>query len=208
MTRGKYIVIEGHDGTGKSTQVELIREQLAKKGIRSVEMHEPGGVPIADKIRSVVKDGTLERDATTNLLLFTAARRELWNQLAKPALERGEWVVAARNWYSTLAYQGYGEGVDRRLIAEMTQQMVGDEYASPSCSFILTLAENDTERKRRLNIRGSTEKVDTFEAKGEDFQAAVNNAYKAIAEEYKIQVIDASQDKDAICDAIVKVACF
>lgn len=206
-TRGKYVVIEGHDGTGKSTQVELIRVELTKRGIKSVEMHEPGGVPIADKIRSVVKDGTLKRDPITNLLLFTAARRELWHQLALPALERGEWVIAARNWYSTLAYQGYGEGVDKQAITEITRQMIGKEYVNPDYSFILTLAEYETERRRRLSVRGPAEKIDTFEARDEDFQTAIDKAYKIIGEEYSIQLIDASRDKKVICNAILQ-SCF
>lgn len=86
--------------------------------------------------------------------------------------------------------------------------MVDEEYTHPTCSFILTLSDDDAERKRRLNVRGSTEKVDTFEAKGEDFQNSVDNAYQTIANEYGIQVINASQSKEAIRDAIVRVACF
>ena len=105
MERGKYIVIEGHDGTGKSTQAERIRDRLQKEGIDSVEFHEPAGVPIADAIRTVIKDGSLERDGETNLLLFTAARHEIWKH-AEKELALGKWVVSARNYYSSLAYQG------------------------------------------------------------------------------------------------------
>src|SRR5680860_1336148 len=106
MKTGKYVVIEGHDGTGKSTQVSLIRQRLLQHDVESIEFHEPAGSPIADAIRNVIKDGNLERDATTNLFLFSAARHEIWKTQALPALELGKWVIASRNYYSSLAYQG------------------------------------------------------------------------------------------------------
>lgn len=192
MTRGKYIVIEGHDGTGKSTQVQLLRDALATKGIQSVEMHEPGGISLSDKLRDIIKDGSLPRDATTNLLLFTASRRELWRQLAEPALQRGEWVIAARNWYSTLAYQGYGEGLDPQLITRITKQFTSTQYMTPDFACILTL-NNHIERQRRISEREASEQPDTFEEKGGDFQDKVNEAYLRIAREYSIPTVDASK---------------
>lgn len=202
MPRGKYVVIEGHDGTGKSTQVELLRAKLKEQGIDSVEMHEPGGIAFADRLREVIKDGSLERSPITNLLLFTAARRELWQQLALPALEKGDWVIAARSWYSTLAYQGYGEGVDRTLIADVTRQFVGEEYLTPDYAFILTLDGNDAERHRRLSERGTNERLDTFESKSSDFQDKVNIAYAEIAKTHKATVIAAHDTPDEICNNI------
>lgn len=202
-TQGKYIVIEGHDGTGKSTQVALLREKLKERGIESVEMHEPAGIPLADRLRDVIKDGTLERDATTNLLLFTAARRELWNQLAKPALNEGKWVLAARNWYSTLAYQGYGEGLNRTLIKRVTREFTDERYVSPDHAVILTL-DNPEERQKRISKRGTLETPDTFEAQAADFQRRVEAGYQAISTTLKIPRIDAAQPPDALCATLLK----
>lgn len=201
MPRGKYVVIEGHDGTGKSTQVELLRAKLKEQGINSVEMHEPGGVAFADRLREVIKDGTLERSPITNLLLFTAARRELWQQLAMPALERGDWVIAARNWYSTLAYQGYGEGVDRSTIEKVTKEFVSEAYTAPDFACILLLKSED-ERRNRINNRGQLHTPDTFEARGDKFQTTVNNAYIEITKQLRLKTIDADRDPRAMAQEI------
>ena len=107
-----YIVIEGQDGTGKSTQAKLLVEHLKKQGKETLLMEEPDGdLPQAHDLHDLIlvrgKDYHLE--GITNVLLFTAARVELWKKLAEPILKRDGYVVSARNWWSTLAYQAYGE---------------------------------------------------------------------------------------------------
>lgn len=200
MKRGKYIVIEGNDGTGKSTQVGLIREKLAAKGIESIEFHEPQGSPIADEIRTIIKNGSLERDSRTNLLLFTAARHEIWKH-AQAELEKGIWVVAARNYFSTLAYQGYGEGLELELIMSTTALFTNELYMKPDMAVILTL-EDEQERIKRISGRGSLAVQDTFESRDQSFQTALQEGYLAIAKEYKLPVISASQPKEVITKQI------
>lgn len=200
MARGKYIVIEGHDGTGKSTQVGLLRDHLSEQGIGSIEFHEPQGTPIADAIRTIIKNGTLPRDGLTNLLLFTAARHEIWKE-AQKALDQGIWVVAARNYYSTLAYQGHGEGLDRELILSITKQFTNPTYIHPDLAVILTL-DDETERERRIGERGILQTPDTFEARDNAFQIAVKNGYRAIAKEYDLPIISANQPVADIADEI------
>lgn len=198
---GKYIVIEGHDGTGKSSQVQRIQKALLKHGIESVELSEPakdpadGGpdeVQIADAIRSVIKNGSLQRDAITNLFLFSASRHELWHQKAIPALKMGKWVVAARNYYSTLAYQGYGEGLDLQLIKDMTAVATDERYMSPDIAIVLDLDDEQT-RLERIKSRGPLDNPDTFESKGDDFQRRVKDAYLEIAHTHGIPVLSASK---------------
>jgi dTMP kinase len=203
MTAGKYIVIEGTDGTGKSTQVGLLRATLAKRGIESIEFHEPEGAPIADAIRTVIKNGDLGRDGHTNLLLFTAARHEIWQQRARPALAAGKWVIAARNYYSTLAYQGYGEGLDRDLIVETTERFTEPLYMKPDHSLILTL-NDEAERRKRISQRGELEKPDTFESRDDDFQRRISDGYLAIAEDYQLPLISASQSIEAVASEIMQ----
>lgn len=200
-SEGKYIVIEGHDGTGKSTQVGLIREKLKQKGIESIEFHEPEGTPIADAIRTVIKNGTLERDAMTNLLLFSAARHELWTKCALPALASGKWVVASRNYFSTLAYQGRAENLGLEPVEQITRIATDEKYMKPDVAFILSL-EDEAERKRRISTRGGLENPDTFESRDDDFQALIQNAYKDIAIERNLQIIDASQPIENITKQI------
>lgn len=195
--RGKYIVIEGHDGTGKSTQVQRIRQRLASAGIESIEYHEPSGTPISSEIRSVIVNGDLQRSGLTNVLLFSAARHEIWHNVARPALELGKWVVASRNWYSTLAYQGYGENVDKDFIVNLTRTATDDLYMTPDLAAILNL-DDTTERDKRIDDRGQLARPDTFESRPEDFQTSVRHAYLDIAQNHNIPVISANDTKDKV----------
>ncbi len=199
MPRGKYIVIEGNDGTGKSTQVEKIRERLAEQGIESIEFHEPAGTPTADAIRTIIKNGDLARSKETNLLLFTAARHEIWRN-AQKKLQQGVWLVAARNYFSTLAYQGHGEGLSLELIEQTTQTFTDKQYMSPDLAVILTL-DHET-RNERITERGELHSPDTFESRDENFQTRVNDGYLQIAKGRHLPVIDASQSIDDVTNEI------
>lgn len=199
MAEGKYIVIEGNDGTGKSTQVGIIRKKLAEQGISSVEFHEPAGVPVADEIRTIIKNGELARDGETNLLLFTAARHEIWKH-AQQQLKLGTWVVAARNYYSTLAYQGYGEGLNLALIEGTTRTFTNDAYMDPDVAVVLTL--DGEQRESRIALRGEIEKRDTFESREVSFQNRVNEGYEAIAKQRQLPIIDASRTISAVNEDI------
>jgi dTMP kinase len=192
MKRGKYIVIEGHDGTGKSTQVNLIRKKLSALNIQSIEFHEPAGSQVADAIRNVIKNGSLERDAMTNLLLFSAARHDIWQRRAKTELDKGIWVVASRNYYSTLAYQGYGEGLDIDLIELITRKSTDENYMNPDIALILDL-DDEIERTKRIGVRGNLKHPDTFESKSSSFQSKVRKAYLDIAKSRGIPVVSANQ---------------
>ncbi|HEU0266266.1 MAG TPA: dTMP kinase [Candidatus Saccharimonadaceae bacterium] len=194
--RGRYIVIEGNDGTGKSTQVELLATYLREKGIESYVPHEPAGTLIADEIRKIIKNGSLKRDGKTNLLLFTAARHEIWRR-AKRELSHGKWVISARNYLSTLAYQGVGEGLSATLIEQTTRTFTDDKYMKPDVTIILTL-NDQTERSKRIASRGRPEKPDTFESRSQDFQDRVNDAYVSIAVERGYTIIDASRSIEDI----------
>ena len=120
-----YIVIEGQDGTGKSTQVRLLQEYYEKQGKTVVVMDEPDGdLPQAHDLHDLilVKGKDYHLEPMTNVLLFTAARSELWRKIAEPTLKNGGVVISARNWWSTLAYQGYGEGVSKSKIIKLTKE--------------------------------------------------------------------------------------
>jgi len=192
MRLGKYIVIEGHDGTGKSTQASLVRKKLSEHNIKSIEFHEPAGSPVADAIRNVIKNGNLKRDAMTNLLLFSAARHDIWQKRAKTELKTGTWVVASRNYYSTLAYQGYGEGLNLEIIESITRQSTDENYMNPDIAIILDL-DDETERTKRIGVRGNLKHPDTFESKSDTFQSKVRIAYLDIAKSRGIPVVSASQ---------------
>lgn len=192
---GKYIVIEGHDGTGKSTQVQLLGEYFSAQGREVVTIEEPGNddpeksTPVATYLRTLIKNGNLARDPEINLALFSAARRELWQQKIEPALSHQAIVLASRNYLSTLAYQGYGEGVDLAHIRDITALFTNNRYLHPDHVAILAL-DNNVERKMSINQRGALTSPDTFESKNDDFQQRVNNAYRAIAAEQHLTIIE------------------
>lgn len=191
MTSGKYIVIEGGDGTGKTTQVMLLAKYLGTKGIETYIPQEPAGTPFADELRKVILNATLARDGISNLLLFTTTRRSIWQEI-HAKLEQGIWVIASRNYLSTLAYQGYGEGVDKDLIIQTTKRFVGERYLTPDQTIILLL-QDAREHERRIAKRGVLENPDTFESRGKDFHISVNDAYQTIATQYVYQTVDASR---------------
>jgi len=195
--RGRYIVGEGGDGTGKTTVANLVTEHLRKSGRRVIRIDEPDSayeidgeplVPIASELRRIIKDGSLGRSALTNALLFTASRYENWNQIALPALEKGIDVVSARNYWSTLVYQGDGEGFDHRTLIELTRLAMGFDYMNPDYGFILDL-DDEKERLQRIANRGVLEVPDTFESRGDDFHGRVRHGYLKIAKTYQLPVI-------------------
>lgn len=194
MSQGRYIVIEGNDGTGKSTQVELLTNYLRAGGHDAIMIEEPGSddtdrsTPVANYLRKIIKDGALQRDPEINLALFSTARRELWQHKILPALERGAFVLSARNYFSTLAYQGKGEGLDEQHIIDTTALFTDHRYMNPDKMLILTL-DDEAERTKRISGRGKLETPDTFESKDAEFQHRVNNAYVELASEYNLTTI-------------------
>ena len=193
--QGQYIVIEGNDGTGKTTQLELLAKYLGSLGRWVEVIEEPGSddpaksTPVANYLRQLIKDSQLERSAEINLALFSAARRELWQRKISPALDSGTTVLSSRNFISTLAYQGYGEGLGVAHIRQVTELFTSERYMNPDYTIILTL-DDETERIRRISRRGEPECPDTFESRNGAFQCRVNSGYRKIARRYHFPIID------------------
>lgn len=199
-----YIVIEGQDATGKSTQVEMLADYLRAQGKEVITMHEPDGdLDAAHELRRIIKDKTYNLEPMTHVLLFTAARQELWRKLAEPVLKRDGYVISARNWWSTLAYQGYGQGISRNRIIRITKEAMPERYVKPDKSVILTLDEKT--RLARQNARDDNSAKDTFESKPSDFQHKVDAAYLHIAKDLNVQTVDASPSADEIQTTLRKI---
>lgn len=194
-----YIVIEGQDGTGKSTQVELLKKYFEEKNQEVVTLEEPDGdLPQAHDLHDMILTRGYNLESLTNVLLFTAARVELWKKIAEPVLKRGGIVISARNYWSTIAYQGYGEGISRSKIIRLTKEMLPEKYIHPDYGFILIVS--DAVRRERQKNRGKAS--ETFEKKTNDFQQRVNAAYPKIAKEFNLALIDASGTIDEIFKTI------
>ncbi|MGB4762186.1 MAG: dTMP kinase [Candidatus Saccharimonas sp.] len=204
MHRGKYIIIEGQDGTGKTTQADLLQKHLEKLGVKAIHIKEPGGSPVTEAIRGVLLDSTLERTPMTNALLFTAIRHELWHAVIKPALDAGTWVICTRNYISTLAYQGYGEGMSLSVIRAITDTFTSKRYMNPDFSVMLAF-DNVEARRQRIAERGELTQPDTFESKEVTFQETVQNAYHTIARDLNIPIVQADQSISEIHAEIMQL---
>ena len=204
---GKYIVIEGNDGTGKSTQVAKLADYFRARGQTVCVVEEPGSddpeksTPIANELRNVIKNGDLTRSAAVNVALFSAARRELWREKIRPALERGEIVLSARNYISTLVYQGQAEGYDEAEILRLTKLFTDEKYLHPDVMIILSLSHD--KRAKRIAMRGEPKNPDTFESRGQDFQEKITNGYLKIAKDYEIPVVLADRNVEEVHDMLI-----
>lgn len=205
---GAYIVIEGNDGTGKSTQVDMLAAWLRERGREVVVIEEPGSddaaktTPVANEYRRVLKDGRFKLDPEVNLLLFSAARRELWFHKIEPALQRGVVVLSSRSYVSTLVYQGYGEGVAEDTIISMTKRFTHERYMSPD--FVVVLFANDQTRQQRIAERGMTEAVDSFESRDDAFQQKINDGYQIVAKTHNIPLILAERSPTDVHQQILQ----
>ena len=198
MPRGRFITIEGGEGTGKSTQVKRLAARLAERG-EVVTTREPGGSLGAEAIRALLVNGEIDRwSAQTETLLMYAARRDHIERVIEPALSRGAYVVSDRFHDSTRAYQGAAGGADPALIKALEDHVVG--AIVPDLTVILDLS---VERGlARAAGRGGGEA--RFEAKGVQFHEKLRAAFLEIAvrEPDRCAIVDASGDPDAVADAV------
>ena len=175
--KGVFITFEGGEGVGKSTQVKILTQSLANKCINVIYTREPGGSEGAEDIRELlVKGGTDKWQPMTEALLHNAARAEHLKSKILPAINDGAWVVCDRYADSTLAYQGYGQGVDKQTLLELHKISTGDFW--PDLTIIL-----DGNKLERAQAREeeSSNKEDRYERMGEDFHAKLQNSFRDIA---------------------------
>ena len=166
-----FIVLEGAEGSGKSTQARLIGEWLGANGVAHILTREPGGTKVGEEIRAILLHGD-DIPAETELLLMNAARAVFVNDVVKPALAAGNVVVADRFWLSSVAYQGYGRGLpldEVRSICAFAAQGV-----SPDLTLILDVSPEESEA-RRVG-RGA----DRIERAGAEFHQRVAGAYRLL----------------------------
>ena len=166
-----FIVLEGAEGSGKSTQARLIGEWLAANGVEHILTREPGGTKVGEEIRAILLHGD-DIPAETELLLMNAARAVFVNDVVKPALAAGKIVVADRFWLSSVAYQGYGRGLplaEVRSICAFAAQGI-----SPDLTVVLDVSAQESEARRAG--RGA----DRIERAGAEFHQRVAGAYRLL----------------------------
>jgi dTMP kinase len=194
MTRGCFITLEGLEGAGKSTQIATVRRVVEGAGLEVVVTREPGGTPLAERIRELALAPREERvPPLAELLLMFAARCLHLEGLVRPALARGAWVVCDRFTDASIAYQGGGRGVDVALIRALAEAAHGDLW--PDLTLLL-----DVDPATGLARAGRRGAADRFEREEHAFFERVRSAYLALARETpgRIEVIDARREAAAV----------
>lgn len=181
-----FVTLEGIDGAGKSTQAALLAEAL---GPEALLLREPGGTDVGERLRELLKDGSLELSPRAELLLFCAARAELVERVIRPALEAGRDVVCDRFVDSTLAYQGGARGLGAEMVAALNAVAVAGCVPERTVLLRATVGE----AVERAHGRGGPRASDRFEREGPVFQERIAAAFDRIAaaEPGRIAVVDA-----------------
>ena len=199
--KGKFIVIEGIDGCGKTTQIDELSKWLPKsglinKGSKLITTREPGGSLLGKKLRGLILDNNENNKPSSlaELLLYSADRAEHVSKIISPALSNNNWVISDRFSDSTLAYQGYGRKIDLEIIKKIESIVCQGEY--PDITFFLDISPKESILRRKNEI------PDRIESEGIRFLEKVNEGFKLIAKEKNWKVISASQNIKTISNQI------
>lgn len=193
--QGYFLTFEGIDGSGKTTQLELLKADLEEADISYLLLREPGGTSISEQIRTILLDNNnSEMTSETELLLFAAARSQLVQEIVKPALAQNKIVISDRFYDSTTAYQGFGRGIDVDFILDLNQ------YATlnlqPDLTFYFDISVDTA--LARLGKRSN--KADRIDLESKVFMEKTRQGYLKIAEWYpnRIRVINAEQSPQVV----------
>lgn len=201
MTAGRFVVFEGGEGAGKTTQIRRLADYLTQREADVVLTREPGGSEGAEAIRALLVTGDTNRwDGITETFLHFAARRDHLTKKILPALERGAWVLCDRFVDSTFAYQGHGMGVKFEELQQVAKICLGDFRPDLVCVLDLPIEEG----LKRAQSRGGLE--DRYERLGAEFHQRVRDTFLTAATNNpdRYEIINAAQDLDAVTDDLIK----
>ncbi|MEN6389600.1 MAG: dTMP kinase [Syntrophomonas sp.] len=196
--KGCFITLEGIDASGKSTLAAGLKEYMIGKDWPLVSLREPGGTRISEKIRQLLLDtANSGMKPWTEAVLYGAARRQLVEERIKPALDKGEIVLADRYTDSTLAYQGYGRGLEIKRLQELNDICSGG--IKPDLTLLLDI------EPARARDRQAGQPSDRLENEGLEFQEKVRNGYLELAGRYpeRMRVIDASRSPEEVMETAI-----
>ena len=197
--RGRFISLEGGEGVGKSTQVKALAEALRSRGLDVVVTREPGGSEGAEQIRELLLSGNDDRwGSQAEALLFAAARADHVAKTIRPALEKGQWVLADRFVDSSLAYQGGAGGLGIEAVRAINAFGIGEDF--PDRTLVLTLDEG-VDRARARDSDGS----DRIGGRPDDYHRKVEAAFHIIAAEEpeRVRLVDASGTPQQVTERLI-----
>ncbi len=208
-----FITFEGIEGSGKSSQVKLLKDHLTKEGRDVLLVREPGGTVIGEEVRSILlnKEKGDGMDSLTELLLYEACRVEIVKNVIKPALENGQVVICDRFTDSTVSYQGYARGLDIELINSLNEKAT--DGIKPDLTLLIDLPVEDGLRRAnaRIDEKETGNKEDRFEQEGTSFHEKVRGGFLEIAENdpKRVKIVDGGREISAIhrdiCDILGKI---
>jgi dTMP kinase len=197
---GLFITFEGNEGSGKSTQIPLLAKHLESMGHRVRTLREPGGTPIGEEVRHTLKHSERNQAMTAEaeLLLMNASRAQLVREVIRPALEAGEIIVCDRFYDSTLAYQGYGRGLDLKQVQAIIDFAVAG--TRPDLTILLLVPEQLSEARRAARKSSAPSVRDRFEESSAEFFRKVVEGYDALAakEPQRIRRVEARGDVNEV----------
>lgn len=197
---GLFITFEGTEGSGKSTQVQLLARRLSDLGRTTITLREPGGTPIGEEIRTTLKhsDANHAMCPETELLLMNAARAQLVRQVIRPALCKGEIVLCDRFFDSTIAYQAYGRGLDMGEVMRTIDFAI--DNTRPTLTLLLRVPIEVSESRRSARTQTAREVRDRFEEADRAFFQRVEHGYDQIADAggSRVRTIDATQTVEIV----------
>ncbi|MCX8130771.1 MAG: dTMP kinase [Clostridia bacterium] len=198
MCRGLFITVEGTDGSGKSTQIKLMEDYLKGNGFEVVLTREPGGTKIGEKVRSLILDpDNVEMGEVAEMLLYAAARAQLVSELIKPSLESGKIVICDRFVDSSYVYQGFGRGIDFKIIEDVNRAALNSVI--PDITFFM-----DIRPEIALGRRIASTGADRIEKEKMEFHVRVYSGYKKLASLYpdRIKPIESNRSVEDISSDI------
>ncbi len=198
--KGLFISIEGTDGAGKSTQIDLLKKYITEKGRDVIVTREPGGTPISEKIREIILDNNnSEMSYITEALLYAASRAQHVNEKIKPALMEGKIIICDRFVDSSIAYQCAARGISREIIEDINKYAIDGIMPDITLYFDIT-PEEGIKRKKNMHT------LDRIEQEKQDFHNKVYEGYQMLLKLYpeRIKRIDASKDIYDVHNQVLK----
>ena len=201
--KGIFIVLEGIDGCGKSTQIQhlskwLPQSGLIPKGSKLITTREPGGTKLGNSIRELLLRNYNDNspEPLTELLLYAADRAQHVSQVILPALNNGHWVISDRFSSSTMAYQGFGRDLNKRMIEKLED--IATKGITPNLTLLLDISVTESIKRRRNNSK------DRMESEGEIFLERVSDGFKSLAKDKKWITVSSHEKEELVSKAIEK----
>jgi dTMP kinase len=200
MKRGRLIALEGPDGSGKTTQIELLEKYLRELGYEVVRTREPGGTDVSEKIREIILDNdNSNMNYMCEALLYAASRAQLVSEVIKPALTSGKMVICDRFVYSSMVYQGIGRGLGVERIKSINEAALDGLEAD--LTFMITIPYEEGLKRKKMQRT-----LDRLENGGNEFHKKVFEGYLDISKKCdKIEVIDGNRNVEEIHEDIINV---